>query len=114
MTPDEAKLIIRMRQINGKKWKEIMEHFPQKKIIGLIQWNHTHWTERHVNPPRLSRPWSKAELENLQSLKDQQGLGWPEIRAAFPGRSHPEIEFQLLRLCAEAGEDQVGSSGPSE
>ncbi|KAF7118632.1 hypothetical protein CNMCM5793_008170 [Aspergillus hiratsukae] len=101
MTPDEAKLIVRMRQIEGKKWKEVLEHFPQRKLISLMQWNQTHWTERHDNPPRLSKPWSKEEVDKLQSFKDQQGLTWPDIRAALPGRSHAEIEFALLRLWAE-------------
>ncbi|RHZ57788.1 Myb-like DNA-binding domain protein [Aspergillus thermomutatus] len=101
MTPDEAKLIVRMRQIEGKKWKEVLEHFPQRKLISLIQWNQTHWTERHDKPPRLSNPWSKEEVDKLQSFKDQQGLTWPGIRAALPGRSHAEIEFALLRLWAE-------------
>jgi hypothetical protein len=101
MTPDEAKLIVRMRQIEGKKWKDVQEHFPQRKLISLIQWNQTHWTERHDKPPRLSKPWLKEEVDKLQSFKDQQGLTWPHIRAALPGRSHAEIEFALLRLWAE-------------
>ncbi|GIK07366.1 hypothetical protein Aspvir_003028 [Aspergillus viridinutans] len=101
MTPDEAKLIVRMRQIEGKKWKEVQEYFPQRKLISLIQWNQTHWTERHDKPPRLSKPWSKEEVGKLQTFKDQQGLSWPHIRAALPGRSHAEIEFALLRLWAE-------------
>ncbi|RLM00724.1 hypothetical protein CFD26_108048 [Aspergillus turcosus] len=101
MTPDEAKLIVRMRQIEGKKWKEVLEHFPQRKLVSLMQWNQTHWTERHDNPPRLSKPWSKKEVDKLQSFKDQQGLTWPDIRVALPGRSHAEIEFALLRLWAE-------------
>lgn len=101
MTPDEAKVIIRMRQIEGKKWKEVQEHLPQRKLISLIQWNQTHWTERHDKPPRISKPWSKEEADKLQTFKDQQGLTWPHIRAALPGRSHAEIEFALLRLWAE-------------
>ncbi|PKX91031.1 Myb-like DNA-binding domain protein [Aspergillus novofumigatus IBT 16806] len=101
MTPDEAKLIVRMRQIEGKKWKEVQEHLPQRKLISLIQWNQTHWTERHDKPPRVSKPWSKEEADKLQTFKDQQGLTWPHIRAALPGRSHAEIEFALLRLWAE-------------
>lgn len=104
MTPDEAKLIVRMRQIEGKKWKEVLEHFPQRKLVSLMQWNQAHWTERHENPPRLSKPWSKKEVDKLQSFKDQQGLTWPDIRAALPGRSHAEIEFALLRLWAELGD----------
>ncbi|KAF7157065.1 hypothetical protein CNMCM5623_001053 [Aspergillus felis] len=101
MTPDEAKLIVRLRQIEGKKWKEVQEHFPQRKLVSLVQWNQTHWTERHDKPPRLSRPWSKEEVDKLQTFKDQQGLTWPHIRAALPSRSHAEIEFALLRLWAE-------------
>jgi hypothetical protein len=101
MTPDEAKLIVRMRQIEGKKWKDVQKHLPQRKLISLIQWNQTHWTERHDKPPRISKAWSKEEADKLQTFKDQQGLTWPHIRAALPGRSHAEIEFALLRLWAE-------------
>ncbi|GFF38659.1 uncharacterized protein PB1A10.02 [Aspergillus udagawae] len=115
MTPDEAKLIVRMRQIEGKKWKDVQEHFPQRKLISLIQWNQTHWTERHDKPPRLSKPWLKEEVDKLQSFKDQQGLTWPHIRAALPGRSHAEIEFALLRLWAELDDgSKYGFSRPVE
>jgi hypothetical protein len=82
------------------KWKEISDHFPQKKPTNIQAWHHVHWKQREANPPRLSRPWSKAELEKLEILKDQPELTWPGIRAEFPGRLLAEIEFKLLQLWA--------------
>ncbi|KAL4814115.1 hypothetical protein BDW67DRAFT_91716 [Aspergillus spinulosporus] len=98
--PQEARLIIQMRHIQGMKWKEISDHFPQKKPTNIQAWHHVHWKQRKANPPRLSGPWSKAELEKLEILKDQPELTWPGIRAEFPGRLLAEIEFKLLQLWA--------------
>ncbi|KAL4989825.1 hypothetical protein BDW68DRAFT_195442 [Aspergillus falconensis] len=98
--PREARLIIQMRHIQGMKWKEISDHFPQKKPTNIQAWHHVHWKQRKANPPRLSGPWSKAELEKLEMLKDQPELTWPSIRAEFPGRLLAEIEFTLLQLWA--------------
>ncbi|KAL4977727.1 hypothetical protein BDW66DRAFT_28940 [Aspergillus desertorum] len=98
--PQEAKLIIQMRQIKGMKWKEISEHFPQKKPANIQAWHHVHWKQRKANPRRLCEPWSKAELEKLEILKDQPELTWPSICAEFPGRLLAEIEFKLLQLWA--------------
>ncbi|KAL6239300.1 hypothetical protein BDW75DRAFT_137203 [Aspergillus navahoensis] len=98
--PQEARLIIQMRHIQGMKWKEISDHFPQKKPSNVQAWHHVHWKQRKANPPRLSGPWSKAELEKLEILKDQPELTWPSVRAEFPGRLFAEIEFKLLQLWA--------------
>ncbi|KAE8365844.1 hypothetical protein BDV27DRAFT_98893 [Aspergillus caelatus] len=98
ITPDEARLIVFLRQVQGKKWKEITDHLPWKKLAQLVQWNHLHWHERRANPPPLSKPWSSTERETLHDLKDQRGLTWHAVRARLPGRCIAEIEFELLRL----------------
>ncbi|KAL4786662.1 hypothetical protein BJX76DRAFT_97268 [Aspergillus varians] len=107
--PDEARLIIRMKRVQGMKWKEILHHFPQKKVTNIKGWYHLHWNTRRANPPRLSGPWSKAELEKLERLKDQPNLTWPDIRAEMPGRLLAEIEFKLLQLWAEDDVSQESS-----
>ncbi|RDW81686.1 Myb-like DNA-binding domain protein [Aspergillus mulundensis] len=98
--PQEARLIIQLRQVQGLKWKEISDHFPQKKPTNIQAWHHVHWNQRKANPPQLSGPWSNAELEKLENLKDQPELTWPDIRVEFPGRLLPEIEFKLLQIWA--------------
>ncbi|KAE8140971.1 hypothetical protein BDV38DRAFT_218250 [Aspergillus pseudotamarii] len=98
ITPDEARLIVFLRQVQRKKWKEITDHLPWKKLAQLVQWNHLHWHERRANPPPLSKPWSSTERETLHDLKDQRGLTWHAVRARLPGRCIAEIEFELLRL----------------
>ncbi|KAL4902614.1 hypothetical protein BDW74DRAFT_61314 [Aspergillus multicolor] len=98
--PQEARLIIQLRQVQGLKWKEVSDHFPQKKSANIQAWYHIHWTQRKANPPRLSGPWSNVELQKLEKLKDQPELTWPDIRAELPGRLLPEIEFKLLQLWA--------------
>ncbi|RAL09811.1 Myb-like DNA-binding domain protein [Aspergillus homomorphus CBS 101889] len=99
--PDEAKLIITMRQVQGKKWNEILDCLPHTKLTSLIQWNRTHWSDRRANPPLLSKPWSEAERAILDKFKEQQGLSWTTIREGLPGRPHAEIEFELLQLWAD-------------
>lgn len=98
MTPDEARTIVITRQVEGKMWKEVLELFPQRNLGQIVQWNQLHWNDRRANPPQQSGPWSDSERKTLEDLKDQRGLTWPTIRAAFPGRSQAELEFELLRL----------------
>ncbi|RAK76418.1 Myb-like DNA-binding domain protein [Aspergillus fijiensis CBS 313.89] len=98
--PDEARLIITMRQVQGKKWNEILDCLPHTKLTSLIQWNRNHWSDRRANPPSLSKPWSEAERAVLGKFKEQQGLSWTTIREGLPGRPHAEIEFELLQLWA--------------
>ncbi|KAL4890630.1 hypothetical protein BDV59DRAFT_92895 [Aspergillus ambiguus] len=104
MTPDEARLIMIMRHVEGKPWKEILSHFPHKKLDQLIKWNQIHWTERLREPPAFSGPWSEAEQESLDQLQDQRGLLWSDVRAALPGRLFAEIEFELLQRWIGDGE----------
>lgn len=102
-TPDEAKLIITMRHVHRKPWKEILDHFPEKRLSNLIQWNQLHWTERRARPPPSSGPWSLDERGRLSVIKDEQGLSWAAIRKRLPGRTTVEIEFELLRLWVGEG-----------
>ncbi|KAL2831785.1 centromere protein Scm3-domain-containing protein [Aspergillus cavernicola] len=105
--PEEARRVIQMREILRMNWTDILEHFPQKNLSQLRQWYQRHWKNHKANPPRLSRPWSKAELTKLERLKDQPDLTWRGICAELPGRSHAEAEFKLLQLWAG---DEVGST----
>lgn len=117
MTPDDVKLIVTMRYVHKKQWKQILTHFPSRQVNHLTEWNKRHWTQRRANPPQLSRPWSSEEQNKLSSLKDKSGLSWSDIQKEFPGRSHAEIEFELLRLWVgegtwnENGKDQDGEAG---
>ncbi|PYI03890.1 hypothetical protein BO78DRAFT_188663 [Aspergillus sclerotiicarbonarius CBS 121057] len=95
--PDEARLIVKMRQVQGKKWNNILDQLPQKSLSQLLQWNKSHWSDRRANPPPLSKPWTKPEREQLDQIKDQRGLSWATIRAELPGRPLAEIEFELLQ-----------------
>ncbi|KAJ5157820.1 uncharacterized protein N7482_008920 [Penicillium canariense] len=106
ISPDEARLIVRMRYVQGRKWKEILDALPGRKMTQIYQWNQIHWVNRRVNPPEPSPPWLQAELETLESLADRSGLSWVEIKAQLPGRSRPEIEVELLRIWV--GEDVWG------
>ncbi|PLB50703.1 hypothetical protein P170DRAFT_508847 [Aspergillus steynii IBT 23096] len=98
MTPDEARTIVITRHVEGKMWKEVLELFPQRTLRQIMQWNQMHWNDRRANPPPQSGPWTDSERKTLERLKDQRGLTWPTIRAALPGRSQAELEFELLHL----------------
>lgn len=100
ITPDDAKLIIRLRQLEQLQWKEVVNYFPGKSVSWLYSWNRWHWAERQKNPP-LSRPWSPAEREKLDHLEVQDGISWEDIRGLLPGRWHTEIEYELLRRWAK-------------
>ncbi|PYH97798.1 Myb-like DNA-binding domain protein [Aspergillus ellipticus CBS 707.79] len=100
ISPDEARLIITLRTVQGKRWNEVLDQLPQKNLPQLFQWNRIHWIDRRANPPPLTRPWTKPEREKLNQLKEQRGLSWPAIRAELCGRPLAEIEFELLQLWA--------------
>lgn len=94
--PDDAKLIIRLRHMGRLQWKQILDFFPGKTLPWLMNWYHSHWTARQRKPP-FSKPWSQAESEKLDYLKDKYGLSWADIREELPGRLHTEIEHELLQ-----------------
>lgn len=98
MTPDDAKLVIKLRQVEKRRWKDINNYFPRKTC--LRHWSYSHWTARLREPPRLSWPWSHDELRELDRLKNLNCLTWADIRSEFPGRQQAEVEFELLRLWA--------------
>jgi hypothetical protein len=98
MTPDDAKLVMKLRQVEKRRWKDINNYFPRKTC--LRHWSYSHWTARLRDPPRLSWPWSHDELRKLDRLKNLDGLTWADIRSEFPGRQQAEVEFELLRLWA--------------
>ncbi|KAJ5641461.1 hypothetical protein N7490_005461 [Penicillium lividum] len=98
LTPEDAKLVVRMRHIQKKKWNEIHDLLPHRSRSQIYQWNLIHWTERRANPPQLSAPWTQFELETLDRLKEESGLTWLDITSSIPNRTKAEIEFELLRL----------------
>lgn len=100
MTPNDAKLIIKLRHVEQRGWKEILNYFPDRSKDHLSRWNQTHWNQRLRNPPQMSRPWSVDELLKLDRFKDMHDLTWSGIRDEIPGRGHAEVEFELLRLWA--------------
>ncbi|CAG8371376.1 unnamed protein product [Penicillium salamii] len=97
MTPDEAKLIMRvMHQENGKA-SEVVKLMPTLEYHAVWHWYFHHWTHRLTKPPHLSAPWSPSELAIFIRLSNQSGLTWAEIQREFSGRSRSEVEFELLR-----------------
>ncbi|KAJ5936225.1 hypothetical protein N7454_005523 [Penicillium verhagenii] len=98
LTPDDAKLIVRMRHVQKRKWNQIHACLPHRTRPQIYQWNLFHWTERRTNPPPLSASWTQSELETLECLKEEPGLTWLDITSKMPTRTKAEIEFELLRL----------------
>lgn len=97
-TPDEARMIIRLRHVEKMDIKEIHNLLPNYKITQVYAWDYYHWTEARLDPPQLSAPWTKEEMKTLEKLKDSDGLSWAEMKAEVPGRSRKEIEYELIRL----------------
>lgn len=112
ITPDEIKLMVTLRHVHKKPWKDIVDHIPGKREINLVQNNMKHWTKPRANPPPLSKPWSAGERDKLSAFSGQDGLTWPGIYAELPGRSHGEIEFELLRLWV--GEEVWNGEGKNQ
>jgi hypothetical protein len=97
MTPDEMKLVLRKRHVEGKKWKEILPFLPYASYEKLRVWNSYHWHSVRAKPSPLRAPWSQSELETFDRLQGQPFLAWKDFLAQFPNRSKPEIEFELMR-----------------
>jgi hypothetical protein len=96
-SPDEIKLLVRMRYVQGRTWKEVLDALPGHTLSQIYQWNQVHWSDRRACPPQISAPWSQAELKLLDLLADQSGFTWVEIMTQLSERSQAEIEFELLR-----------------
>lgn len=96
MTPDEAKLIMRVMHKENRKASDVIKSMPTLEYQAVWHWFFYHWTHRLSKPPRLSAPWSDSELATLTRLSNQTGLSWADIQREFPRRSRAEIEFELL------------------
>ncbi|KAJ5675104.1 uncharacterized protein N7477_005038 [Penicillium maclennaniae] len=103
ITPDEGRMIIRLRHVENLEIKEIHVRLPNCKTTQIYAWDYHHWTEARLDPPQLSAPWTKKEMDILEELKDTDGLSWAKLTAELPGRSRKEIEYELIRLWV--GED---------
>ena len=120
ITPDEGRMIIRLRHVENLEIKEIHGRLPDYKITQVYAWDYHHWTEARLAPPQLSAPWTKKEMDILEKLKGTDGLSWAEITAKVPGRSRKEIEYELIRLWVgeevwneeEWGRDTKGNGVP--
>jgi hypothetical protein len=98
ITLDQGRLITRMRHVQHKKYKEIKDCLPNCRMRQIYTWEYNHWSQPRSNPPQLSAPWTKGEMEILENLADKPGLSWADIKAEVPGRSRREIEYELIRL----------------
>jgi hypothetical protein len=94
----------------SKKLKNLL---PDRKITQVCSWDYHHFTETRLDPPHLSAPWTKDEMDILEKLKDEDGLSWAGIKAEFPGRTREEIEHELIRLWVgeEVWNEGVGGRG---
>ncbi|GAD94207.1 Myb-like DNA-binding domain protein [Paecilomyces variotii No. 5] len=104
ITPDEAKVIIKMRHIDGSSWKEIAAAIPGRTAFQITQWNHMHWQNRKLNPPRSSKPWSSEDRKKLARFADEDEMTWSGLQKEFPGHTRAEIEFELLCVWAHTTE----------
>ncbi|KAJ5367226.1 Centromere protein Scm3 N-terminal [Penicillium brevicompactum] len=97
MTPDEAKVILRVMHQENKKAIDVVKLMPTLDYQTVWHWYFNHWTRRLAHPPHLSAPWSHSELATFTRLSSQSGLCWAKIQREFSGRSRAEVEFELLR-----------------
>ncbi|CAI7597846.1 unnamed protein product [Penicillium pancosmium] len=97
MTPDEMRLVLRKRHVEGKRWKEILPFLPKSSLDKLKQWNSNHWFAVRAKPSPLRAPWSQSELETFDRLQDRPFLAWKDFQVQLPDRSKAEIEFELMR-----------------
>ncbi|KAJ5520841.1 Centromere protein Scm3 N-terminal [Penicillium fimorum] len=103
ITPDEAKLIVRMMYKQEKKASDVMHMLPGREYQTVWHWFYNHWTRRLANPPPLSAAWTQPELVALSRLSTQSDLTWGQIQSRFKGRSRHEVEFELLRAFVGEG-----------
>lgn len=95
--PDEIKLIVCMRYVQERPWRDISAALPSHTLTEIYKWNQVHWSDRRAYPPRAPAPWSQVEVDILDWLAEMPGLSWAEIMIELPNRSQSEIEDELLR-----------------
>ncbi|CAI7646444.1 unnamed protein product [Penicillium bialowiezense] len=107
MTPDEAKVILRVMHQENRKASDVVRLLPMLEYQTVWHWYFNHWTRRLADPPHLSAPWSDSELATLTRLSSQSGLCWANIQREFSGRSRAEVEFELLRAFVDGRESSA-------
>lgn len=100
VSPDETRIIVRMRYVEGLPWKKINCCLSQRSHSFFNYWHNYHWTKPRAHPPLLQSPWSQSEFDILDQLQHRTGLSWEDMQAELPHRSKAAIEFELLRLWA--------------
>lgn len=100
LTPDEVRLVVRMRKVQKSSWQDVLDCLPDRKLADLYNWDRLHWERLRSHRHFADQVWSTEELDKLERFKDQSGLSWEDIQAELPSRSREEIEYHLLRLWA--------------
>ena len=103
LTPDEAKLLVRMRHLQRRSWQDTAAAFANRKRHALYMWYKLHWTDRQKSPPPLATQWTQSERQTLEKLKHKTGLSWHEVVDSFSHRTRPQIEFELMKLWVADG-----------
>ncbi|KAF7714351.1 Centromere protein Scm3, N-terminal [Penicillium ucsense] len=96
-TPDEAKLIVRMRYVHEQPWQDIAAALPGHTLSEIYQWNQIHWSDRRSCSDESPSFWSLAEADTLNTLAQESGLSWGAIMIELPNRPQSDIESELFR-----------------
>ena len=101
-TAEEEKELVRLREGEGKSWKEIATNFPERtwrsvcgKYYALKGPEPVPVSEGRRRRTKKNKHWTDAENERLFRLKEQPAgerrLTWDEIAEQFPGREKKAI-----------------------
>ncbi|KMT12133.1 hypothetical protein BVRB_5g100850 [Beta vulgaris subsp. vulgaris] len=71
-----------VRKFNGKNWKKIAEHFPERTDVQCL-----HRWQKVLNPELVKGPWTKEEDDCITEMVQKHGCrSWSVIAKCLPGR----------------------------
>lgn len=98
-SPEEFKLLMRLREVDGVGWEAVYPYFPNHTGRQLNDWMYRYWSgsKAHYGGPKMP-PWTEDDDHLLELLKARTNLSWENLLAFFPGRKLCHVAPRLAKL----------------
>ncbi|ODH52090.1 hypothetical protein GX48_01643 [Paracoccidioides brasiliensis] len=112
LTPSEIRIILTLRVVQKRPWKEVYRSIPERTSGQLRHWYYIRSVDiKRCPPPQIS--WTEEAKDVLESFKLQSEVSWEDLEAALEGQTRNELQCEWAKIClGEAWEDWKSSYCP--
>ncbi|EEH33756.2 hypothetical protein PAAG_04805 [Paracoccidioides lutzii Pb01] len=112
LTPSEIRIILTLRVVQKRPWKEVYRSIPERTSGQLRHWYYVRSVDiKRCRPPEIS--WTEEVKDALESFKLQSEVSWEDLEAALKGQTRNELQCEWAKIClGEAWEDWKSSYCP--